>query len=354
MEPEVNLLNYKPSFWLPLFKPLTFKTRIIKANLRFFKYLSSDGIYIHSKYRKPHPKDHESLDMDIIEENPEKPSKPPILGTFEAISNKNNDDLSSNQGVEDEEEKAFFPELDVDIEKTIVEFENRVFVKLNWKAPKDIDTWVPRLQCLNIEDVLMSLKSSAILGEMLETLLPKVETVKSDVELEDAGGLELVMRKWYDINKAMEFRVFVREGRLRGATQRYLKNAYSFLVDGEFRGKIGGIIEGFYMEKVNGRFPDLNFTMDVYFESTVDKKWKVWIVDFNPWGNLTNPLLFDWEELAVDKPFEFRVIEKENHIVLDKANGLCQLPVEFQGDVSEDGVKKWIEGLREEGFGGIE
>ena len=353
MEPEVNLLNYKPSFWLPLFKSLTFKTRIIKTNLHFFKYLSSDGIFIHPKYRKPHPKDHESLDMDAIEETPEKPSKPPILGTFEAISNKNNDDLSSNQDVE-QEDQSFFPEFDMDIEKAIVEFDQHVFVKLNWKAPKDIDTWVPRLQCLNIEDVLMSLKSSAILGEMMENLLPKVENVKSDVELEEAGGLELVMRKWYDINKAMEFRVFVRDGRLRGVTQRYMKNAYRFLVDEEFRGRIGGIIGGFYEENVKGRFPDLSFTMDVYIESKVDNNWRVWIVDFNPWGNLTNPLLFDWDELSQDKAFEFRVITKENHIVLDKASGLCQLPVEFQGDVSEDGVKKWIEGLREEGFGGIE
>jgi len=357
MEPQniVNLSQYLQSFWLPIFKNHTFKTRIIKTNLKFLQYLSSDGIFIHPKYRKPHPKDQNSLDIDIIEENQSKNLKPPVqISTLEAISNKNNEDFSSNPDYE-HEELSYFPEFDQEIEKAFMEFDHKVFVKLNWKAPRDIDTWVPRLQCSNIEDVFMCLKSSSIIGEMLENCCPKPEELKKDKDLEESGGLELILRKWYELNKAMEFRVFIKNEKIRAISQRYMKNSYKFLIDKDFQSKIKAKIVDFVMKEILGKFPDSAFTLDLYIEVKKLDNWRLWIVDFNPWGNFTNPLLFDWEDLEKDsQELEMKVISKDNEIVLEKNTGICQMPIEFQGEMTEENMKKWLETLNEDKASDIE
>ena len=49
----------------------------------------------------------------------------------------------------------------------------------------------------------------------------------------------------------------------------------------------------FWQEKVHGVFPLGDYVMDVY----VTSQRKVKIIDFNPYGGATLPLLFDWNEL---------------------------------------------------------
>ena len=50
----------------------------------------------------------------------------------------------------------------------------------------------------------------------------------------------------------------------------------------------------FWQDHVSGVFPSRDYVFDVY----VTSKRKCRIVDFNPWGGATLPLLFDWHELS--------------------------------------------------------
>ena len=85
-------------------------------------------------------------------------------------------------------------------------------------------------------------------------------------------------------------------------------------------------------------FPLDNYVMDVY----VDGKDRVWVVDFNPSGEPTCALLFEWAELLeiakssneklnshneVDQMCEFRIIENEGE-VLQSSKGSHRGPID--------------------------
>lgn len=53
---------------------------------------------------------------------------------------------------------------------------------------------------------------------------------------------------------------------------------------------------------------------DYCFDVYIDKKDRVWLLDFNVWGVQTDSLLFDWEELtstSVDDTPSIRVVEDD-------------------------------------------
>jgi hypothetical protein len=82
---------------------------------------------------------------------------------------------------------------------------------------------------------------------------------------------------------------------------------------------IRGLIDDFFYDVILGRFASgrvKNYIFDVY----VDKKERVWLVDFNPWGRSTDPLLFYWSELTTldaEEEAHFRVVETENQVRQD-------------------------------------
>ncbi|XP_028101437.1 cell division cycle protein 123 homolog [Camellia sinensis] len=60
------------------------------------------------------------------------------------------------------------------------------------------------------------------------------------------------------------------------------------------------------------KFESENYTFDVY----VRKDGQVKLLDFNPWGAFTLPLLFTWEELEQNfnengNTLEFRIVESQ-------------------------------------------
>ena len=105
-------------------------------------------------------------------------------------------------------------------------------------------------------------------------------------------GVTLTLRKWFDLSPSMEFRCFVKSGNLRGICQRDVSNYYPYLL--EDAEALEELIAVFWQDHVSGLFPSANYVLDVY----VTNKRKCRIVDFNPWGGATLPLLFDWHELS--------------------------------------------------------
>lgn len=67
------------------------------------------------------------------------------------------------------------------------------------------------------------------------------------------------------------------------------------------------VIQEFFIDHVKANFELENYTLDVY----VTRNESVKIVDFNPWGAFTLPLLFDWEELeeAQKEEIDLRIVE---------------------------------------------
>jgi hypothetical protein len=68
---------------------------------------------------------------------------------------------------------------------------------------------------------------------------------------------------------------------------------------------------------IEDKFPLANYVFDVY----IDKKERVWLLDFNIWGTQTDSLLYSWDELMsmtggdeeCNYP-EMRVIETEREV----------------------------------------
>lgn len=102
---------------------------------------------------------------------------------------------------------------------------------------------------------------------------------------------ELVLRKWANLVPGMEFRCFVRDGTLIAACQRQHRQYYEY-VDAE-KDTVTVEICRFLQDTVLGKFPNDHYVVDVYKK----RNGEFWIIDFNPWGSMTDPLLYTWEEL---------------------------------------------------------
>lgn len=118
---------------------LGFKAKYIKLDEDLLSFLDEDGIYIHPKYLK----------------NPE-----------------GIDDL-------DERFRVFSQEFEDTVRETLEEY-GSIFVKLNDRAPRDIENWLHRLQIYSMEELLTGLKSSGILTELLEDIPKKIDEEKEN------------------------------------------------------------------------------------------------------------------------------------------------------------------------------
>ena len=226
-----------------------------------------------------------------------------------------------------------FPDLDAALRAAIDQLGGLVTPKLTWSAPKDA-TWMATTnttRCQNPGEIHLLLKASdAIAYDLQDAYAQCVDCPPADHPDAAAAAARLVddasvvLRKWADLNPSMEFRCFVRGGNLRGICQRDVSNFYPFLPS-----QVEWLEETlavFWQERVHGAFPGRDYCFDVY----VTSKRNVKLVDFNPWGGATLPLLFEWGELAVGREgappetsdgeggftddLEFRVVTSQGHI----------------------------------------
>lgn len=191
-----------------------------------------------------------------------------------------------------------FPELEDAMREAIESLGGAVTPKLTWSAPKDA-VWMATTndtRCQHPAEVVLLLKASDAVAYDLQDAYAQCVDAPGDGG--DAGtglkltrGATLTLRKWAGLSPSMEFRCFVRRGNLRGVCQRDVANYYPFLPDQV--NVIEEAIAVFWQEKVHGVFPLGDYVMDVY----VTSQRKVKIIDFNPYGGATLPLLFDWNEL---------------------------------------------------------
>ena len=198
----------------------------------------------------------------------------------------------------------------------IEELGGKVAPKLNWSAPKDA-TWIAAtnsMECRTPNDIYLLLKSSDFVTHDLQHAFD--DTVEDDHAKDKQGNpsadpdtipYHLVLRKWLTLNPSVEFRCFVRNRRLIAICQRDL-NHFEFLF--KMQDKLRQAIQEFFDIRLRDTFPDPNFTFDVYIPPPHDR---VWVMDFNPWAQRTDPLLFSWLELlTMPEPAEPAVEDISN------------------------------------------
>lgn len=190
-----------------------------------------------------------------------------------------------------------FPEVHQQIKNIIKEL-GPVTPKLNWSSPRDA-TWIlpnNTTKCTEVNEIYLLLNAS--------------NYIMHDVEVGHMlqGKFELVLRQWFALNPALEFRIFVKDRRICGASQRDL-NYYDYL--SALTDQFKNLFDEFVEDVVVPRFPDKCFVIDVYVPRPFDK---VYLIDINPFARKTDSLLFSWNELVnfTAEDFDLRLVSENN------------------------------------------
>ena len=258
------MLNCNFSAWYPKFKNITIRSRIIPLSKEFVDYLKADNVVLPGQPVVTRGSDEES-DSEEWQALDEDPSEQTITAPE-------------------------FNEIDSGIKEAIIELDGAVFPKLNWSSPLDA-SWIScdgTLKCKSPNDIYLLLKSSDNISRTLFDTFKHCEDGEGELE----EGFELILRRWKDINPGMEFRCFVKDHKLIAISQRDIASCYEFIEQHEE--DICSDIAKFFKNKVAYKFPDSSYTFDVYRYSAQ----KVLLIDFNPFGAQTDPLLFTWGELT--------------------------------------------------------
>ncbi|KZV38846.1 Temperature sensing protein-related [Dorcoceras hygrometricum] len=200
-----------------------------------------------------------------------------------------------------------FPELEMEIKASIESLGGAVFPKLNWSAPQD-SSWISptrSLRCTTFNEIALLLRSS---DSLVNDLCHAYDSC-NDKSASRPARFFLALRKWYPtMHPEMEFRCFVCNKVLIGICQREVTSFYPTLL--ARKPDLTMMIQQFFTEEVQENFESESYTFDIY----VIGDERVKLLDFNPWGAFTLPLLFTWEELEEklkeeDHDLEFRIVE---------------------------------------------
>lgn len=195
-------------------------------------------------------------------------------------------------------------EVRAQVQRVLAALGGKAFVKTNWSAPRDASWMLGTLRCVSVDDVLLLLQASDFVVHDLTQPYAgcvDVEAIDSgelsDREAREASGRPaetyLVLKKWCNLFDSMLFRCFVAGRALVGVSQRHCGEFYDFLLDRQdfLCERIFTFFEAHL--KSEHAFPDPDFVFDVY----VDKRHRVFLLDVNVFGAVTDPLLFSWDEL---------------------------------------------------------
>jgi len=255
--------------WYPQFEKVTVQTEILPLPDQVLNYLLEDGGLILPKECNKELRD----------------------GTEDDYDDFGDVDWNVEPSSESAEEQKSFPEFSAKITSLLKSFGGQTFCKLNWSSPKDA-AWIgldKSLKCTSLAQVYLLLKSSDFVTHDLSMPF-------DDCEDADTENLEvqycLVLRKWIDINPGLEYRCFVKNMELIAISQRDNSTYYEHIMKSE--SSIKQDIHTFFKEHIQHKFPSDNFVFDVIRT----KKDKVILIDFNPFGETTDPLFFTWDELS--------------------------------------------------------
>lgn len=259
-----------------------------------------------------------------------------------------------------------FPDLEDVIDNAIHRLGGAVLPKLNWSSPKDA-TWVSpygNMCCTNADEVALLLRCSDAVQHDLTDAYTHCQDSFGGVALDGAAehqprsraclGPALTLKAWQShIKQSMEFRCFVRASELVCISQRDVANFFPFLASRETQNTIRKAIRSFHENVFKQNAPVPDCCVDVYVNEVADKPQAVHLIDINPYGGATLPLLFSWEEIeqaaqavirAEAQP-ELRVVEEQSSIRPSLKLGV---PVEFYDTSPGSAIQQLMRTQREQ------
>ena len=186
-----------------------------------------------------------------------------------------------------------FPELELKIKETVESLGGSVFPKLSRSAPKDL-AWISTagpIQCTTFSEITLLLRVS---DSLIHDLCHAYDSCTDKVIVKTPEFLLCTPQVVSIPSTGDGNPLFCMGSNLVGTSQRNVTTFYPVLL--EKKSDIEWLIRQFYEDHVRLKFESENYTFDVYV--TMDERIKV--LDFNPWGAFSLPLLFNWEELRAE------------------------------------------------------
>ena len=213
------------------------KSKMISLRENFVAYLLEDGVIL------PAVPDGGTFGVDELSDDE---------GVVEHVDNDDDGAAAGGAVVDD------FHDLTAQIVRGIADLKGEVFVKLNWSAPLDA-SWLKggSLKCTSSSDVYLLLKSSDRVAFDIEHMFDLCATTTSNSNSNSNSPrrpdtYQLVLRKWANLNPAMEFRLFCAADAILGLCQRDLSTYYDFLVNEA--DDLEDLIVGFWESTIRGKF----------------------------------------------------------------------------------------------------
>lgn len=285
LEPQTDatssLLATQYGSWYPQHKPYTLKSKILNIEAiepGFLEWLDQDGLVL-SDANDVNPEDGDA--------RPKIKRTLPLDPDAEIMS-----DPSDDEG-NDTEDGAYFPALNAEIRRVLLEYDGAVFPKFNWSAPQDAAWIMPghTLRCQTPNDVYLLLKSSDFAMKDLSQVRELSKACENEARPE-RPHLQLVLKKWFELPRSHEFRCFVRDGHIVGACQRDM-TFYEHLQDAATQERIQSLLFTFYRDHLAHIVPR-RIVFDVYLTRHLDT---CFLMDLNPWLDRTDTLLWTGDEL---------------------------------------------------------
>lgn len=192
---------------------------------------------------------------------------------------------------DDEDDEPQFPALNAKLFEVLDKY-GPVFPKLNWSGPLDAAWILPgnTVRCQTPNDVYLLLKSSDFAMKDLEQL-QELRTACQAKHLPEPR-VELVLKKWFEMPRSHEFRIFLRAGDIIGVCQRDV-TFYEHLQDKETQDRILELVDE-CIDKVQEEIKLDDLVVDVYFTRHLEN---YFVIDVNPYLPRTDPLLWTFDEL---------------------------------------------------------
>eukprot|EP00586_Coscinodiscus_wailesii_P021958 CAMPEP_0172495964 /NCGR_PEP_ID=MMETSP1066-20121228/79761_1 /TAXON_ID=671091 /ORGANISM="Coscinodiscus wailesii, Strain CCMP2513" /LENGTH=322 /DNA_ID=CAMNT_0013267995 /DNA_START=126 /DNA_END=1094 /DNA_ORIENTATION=+ len=312
---------------------MTPKSIIIPFPPRFKDYLLSDGVRLPSC-------------CDDTNNNDDDDS---FSSCTSFDNNRNNNNYQPEDDDDDDTSTAIdysFPQFTEAINEGISSLGGSVFPKCNWSSPRDA-AWINMgtLKCTSAKEVYLLFKSSDFVVHDLEHALESQDEQHRQGDNDNSFEFCLVLRKWCHLHRSMEFRCFVKNHQLIAISQRDHTQYYPHLSSSLPR--IRDLIHFEFHENIKSRFVLSCYVVDLY----IDTRGKVWVLDFNVWGEQTDSLLFSWDELnsggevmeGVDDGLVVRLVQGEKEVRGDPLASY-RAPIDVVSLASHGG------GLEGEGF----
>ncbi|XP_005104985.1 cell division cycle protein 123 homolog [Aplysia californica] len=338
-----NVMMCSFSSWYKAFEDVTVKSIVLPLPDFFVSYLHADGVVLpesssHGIYTKS-----ANTAMDGDEDDPDIRDDE-LMKMYE-------DDWSTPDSSEGAKVPDF-GDFDESVKEAIKSLGGKVFPKLNWSSPKDAN-WISfdkTLMCTCPSDIYLLLKSSEFIAHDLDQPFVHCDDAGDD-SAENSPSISycLVLKKWQPPDPSTEFRCFVHDKKLIALCQRQATKFFSHI--NHERESIISDISKFHQQKIAQRFSETSYVFDV----VRPEQGKVILVDFNPFGLVTDSLLYSWEDIegllknmdkrAADQTPDFRCVESEGGVqTSDYAN--YALPRDIQDLTSGEDPYKLMDLLK--------